>query len=148
MSLIPYRPFWNLDSFFNEDEWPENIFSKNQTIKIPRLDIFETEKEVVAEIELPGVDPKNIDVEIKDNALIIEIKREDKKEEKEKGYYKKELSRDYHKRAIPLPVEVKEEKTKADYKEGILKIVMPKVKPIKREDKKGVKVKIRSAKTK
>ena len=109
------------------------------------MDISETEKEIVAEVELPGVDPKNINVEVKDNVLMVEAKKEEKKEEKKKGYYRKEISSGFYKRAVPLPVEVIGEKADAEYKEGILKVVIPKVSPKKVEKKKGVKVKVKKA---
>ena len=91
------------------------------------------------------LDPKNIEVEVKDNVLRVEAKQEEKKEEKRKGYYRKEMSKGYYKRAVPLPVEVVGEKATADYQEGILKVVIPKQKP-KKETKKGVKVKVKGAK--
>lgn len=150
MPIIPWRPLWDIDRWF-EEEW-EDWFERPRwgrllpMIRTPKMDIYETEKEVVAEVELPGVDPKDIDIEVKDNYLKIEAKKEEKKEEKEKGYYRKELSKGYYKRVVPLPVEVIGEKAEADYKEGILKITIPKVKPSKKEEKKGIKVKVKGTK--
>ena len=154
MPIIPWRPFWDIDKFFEEDwedwferprwglkKWLEEV----PTMRTPRMDIYETDKNVVAEVELPGVDPKDIDIEVKENYLKIEAKKEEKKEEKEKGYYKKELSRGYYKRIVPLPVEVMGDKAEADYKDGILKITIPKVKPTKKEEK-SVKVKVKGVK--
>jgi len=141
MSLIPYKPFWDLDKWF-EEEWPERLFSRLPAASTPKMDVYEDNGNVVAEAELPGVDLKDISVEVKDNILILEAKKEEKKEEKKKGYYRKEMSRGFYRRAVPLPVEVVGEKSQADYKEGILKVVIPKAKP-KKEKKKGVKVKIK-----
>lgn len=136
MSLIPYRhPFDDIDRWFGEDEWP--------TMKTPRMDVYEKASNIIAEVEIPGVDPKNILVEVKDNVLRVEAKMETKKEEKKKGYYRKELSHGYYRRAVPLPVEVMSEKAKADYEDGILKVVIPKTKPKKKEKSKKVKVKVK-----
>ena len=133
MPLIPYNhPFWEISKWFEEE---------GSLMKTPKMDIYEKNNDVVAEIELPGVDPKNIEVEVKDNVLKIEAKTEKKKEEKKKGYYRKELSQGYYKRAIPLPVEVVNEKASADYEDGILKVVVPKVKVKKKGKTKKVKVK-------
>jgi len=55
------------------------------------------------------------------------------------------LSRGYYRRAIPLPVEVKGEKAQASYKDGILKVVIPKVGP-KKEKKKSIKIKVKGTK--
>jgi len=149
MAIIPRRPFWDLDKWF-EEEWPDiwewpRWGRRFARMRAPRMDISETEKEIVAEVELPGVDPKNIDVEVKDNVLMVEAKQKEQKEEKKKGYYRKEISSGFYKRAVPLPVEVIGEKADAEYKEGILKVIIPKVSPKKVEKKKGVKVKVKKA---
>jgi len=154
MALIPWRPFFDLDKWF-EEEWPEFLgwgkgwlesVPKVPLMRTPRVDIYETNGDVVAEFEMPGVKPENIDVEVKSDMLKVEAKAEEKKEEKKKGYYKKEMSRGYFRRIVPLPVEVQEEKTKASYKDGVLKVVVPKVKPKKEEKEKKVKVKVKGEK--
>jgi HSP20 family protein len=149
MPIIPWRPFWDIERWFEEEwpeigEWPRFRFP---AIRTPRMDIYETDGEVVAEVELPGVDPKNIDVEVKDNVLRVEAKAEEKKEVKEKGYYRKEMGTRYFKRAVSLPTEVVGEKAEAEYTDGVLKVTVPKVKPTKKEEKKGIKVKVKSTKT-
>lgn len=143
MPIIPWRPFWDIDRFFEDEEWPEFRFPRTPIVRTPKMDIYEDNGNVIAEVELPGVEPKNIDVEVKDNYLSVSAKREEKKEEKEKGYYRKELSKGYYKRVVPLPKEVVGEKAEAKYKDGVLKVVVPKVKPTKKEEKKGVKVKVK-----
>lgn len=147
MPLIPRHPFWDLDNWFENWDLPERFFPKVPRIRTPKMDIYETEKNVVAEVELPGMDPKNIEVEVKDNVLKVEAKAEEKKEEKKKGYYRKEMSRGFYKRMIPLSVEVKGDKAEAKYEKGILKIVIPKVKPVKEKAKKGIKIKVKGTET-
>ncbi|HHE76712.1 MAG TPA: Hsp20/alpha crystallin family protein [Candidatus Parcubacteria bacterium] len=143
MPLIPWKPFRDLDNFFEDWELPEHFLSAVPAVKAPRMDIYEEKGNIVAEAELPGVDPKNIDVEVKDNLLKVETKTEETKEEKEKGYYKKEMSKGYYKRIVSLPAEVMGEKAAATYDKGVLRIVIPKAKP-KPGKEKGVKVKVRS----
>ena len=132
MALIPFKQLF-------EDEWIKSI--EGESLKTLKMDLYETEKELVAEIEIPGIDSKNIDIEVGNNSLRIEAKKEEKKEEKEKGYFRKELSTGYYKRVISLPEEVIKEKTEAMYTDGILKIVMPKTKQEK--NKKEIKIKIK-----
>lgn len=141
MPIIPYRPFWDLDRWF-EDEWPERWFPKLPAFQAPKMDIYEDDGNVVAEVELPGVKTENIDVEVRDNVLRVEAKTEEKKEEKKKGYYRREMNRGFYRRAVPLPVEVIGEKAVANCKEGVLKVTIPKAKP-KKEKKKGTKVKVK-----
>lgn len=90
MPLIPWRPLWDLDKWFGEDlpEWP-GILGRIPAMRAPKMDIYEDNGNVIAEVELPGVEAKDIDVEVKDNYLKVEAKGEEKKEEKKKGYYRK-----------------------------------------------------------
>jgi len=142
MHLIPYRQLWDLDRWF-EEEWPERLFSRIPSFRAPKMDIYEDNGNVIAEVELPGADPKKIEVEVKDNILEVEAKTEEKKEEKKKGYYRKELSRGYYRRAVPLPIEVQGEKAEASFQEGILKVTIPKLKPKKTKKKKVIKIKVK-----
>jgi HSP20 family protein len=150
MPIVPRHFFGDFDRFFEEwPELPEYFFPRRDhapLMRTPRMDIYEDNGNAVAEVELPGVDPKNIEVEVKDNLLTVEARMEEKKEEKKKGYYRKEISSGYYKRAVPLPMDVIGEKAEAEYKGGILKIVIPKAKP-KKEERKGIKIKIRGTKT-
>jgi HSP20 family protein len=146
MPIIPWRPFWDMDRLFDDEDWPDVWerpgLRRFGRLKTPKIDIYETEKEVVAKVEIPGVDPKNIKLEVEDNVLKIEAKSEEKKEEKKKGYYRKEISSGFYKRAIPLPSEVIGNKANADYKEGILTISIPKTKS-KKEKKKSIEIKVK-----
>ena len=152
MPLVPYRPFGDLerwlDRWFDEDWWvsrlPESLFEM-PVLRVPRMNIYEEKDNIVAEVELPGVDPQNIDVQIQDNVLSVEAKREEEKEEKERGYYRRELARGYYRRSVPLPVEVVAEKAEASYEDGVLRIVVPKAKP-KKEEKKSTKIKVKTKK--
>lgn len=132
---------------FDHEGWGLEELPKfrGPAMRAPRVDVYETEKDVVAEVELPGIDLKNIEVEVKDNVLKIEAKKEEAKEEKGKGYYRKEISAGYYKRVVPLPVEVIGEKAEAQYKEGILKISIPK-REVKKPEKKPVKIKVKGTK--
>jgi HSP20 family protein len=143
MPIIPWRPFWDIERWFEEEwpewEWPREIIP---TVRTPRMDIYETDDKVVAEVELPGVKPENINVEVKNDILKIEAKAEEKKEEKGKGYYRKEMGTRYFKRTVSLPTEVIGEKAEAEYSDGILKVTIPKAKPKEVKEKK-IKVKVK-----
>lgn len=141
MPIIPWRPFWELERWF-EEEFPEFFeWSRFPKIRTPRMNISETEDKIIAEVEMPGVDPKDIEVEVRDNLLKVEAKKKEEKEEKRKGYYKREISAGYFKRVVPLPVEVEEKRASAEYEDGILRIEIPKKAPKKAEKKVKIKVK-------
>ncbi len=138
MPIIPWRPFGDLDKFF-EENWFLPTFPSIR-IPEPAMDIYETDKEVIAEVNLPGIDPEKIDVSVKNQVLTVSGKSEEKKEEKEKGYWRREIRKGLFERMIRLPVPIKEDKVEANYEKGILKIVMPKAE-IKKE--KTVKIKVK-----
>jgi len=139
MALIPWRPLFDWDKFFEED-WLLPVLPRVEFGK-PAMDIKETDKEVIAEVEVPGFDPEKINVSIEDGVLKISGSMDEKKEEKEKGYWRKEIRRGSFERMVRLPVEVKENAVKATYEKGILKIVMPKA-----ETKPKSKVKVQVVK--
>lgn len=144
MAIIPWKPFGGIENWF-EEEWPELSefkFPRVPMVRIPRMNIYEDGGNIVAEVELPGIDPKNINIEVEDDVLKIEAKVEEKKEVKEKGYYTKELGTKYFKRQVSLPTKVIGEKAEAEYKDGILKINIPKAEPKKLKENK-IKIKIK-----
>lgn len=95
----------------------------------PQIDIKETDKEVQVSVALPGVDKKDINLDLTENVLAISCERREEKEEKgEGGYRLKEQSYGRFYRSLGLPAPVKTGEAKASYKDGELKIVMPKQK--------------------
>lgn len=141
MPLVPWRPFRDIDRFFDDWDNERSLFSELPEMRVPRTDVYETDKDVIAKVELPGLKSEDIDVEVKNNVLTVQGKMEDKKEEKRKGYFRKEISKGFYKRSLPLPVGVEDKKAKADYKDGLLSVTIPKAKP-KKEEKEGTKVKV------
>jgi HSP20 family protein len=93
-----------------------------------KVDVKDTEKEIVVTAELPGVDMKDIEVTTNGNSTSIKGEKRSEKEEKEKGYYKMERSYGSFYRLIPLSCEVEPENINASYKDGVLKVVLPKSK--------------------
>lgn len=144
MALVPYNPFREIEKIF--DDWASQFSELGLVdlarIEEPRVDLYEERDKLIAEVEMPGIDPKSIDVSVEDNFLKVEAKKEEKKEEKGKGYYKKEIRSGYLKRVVALPVEVKGEKARAEYKNGVLKIEMPK-KEVKKTKSQKIKVDIK-----
>lgn len=135
MPIVPSR-FKDFEKFF-EDE----LFTKSLSVS-PKMDIYSKGNDVVVKVEMPGLNAKDIDVEVTEGHIKIEGKSENKKEEKKKGYYKKEISQGYFQRIASLPCEVEKGKAKAEYKDGILKVVLPKSKKAKVLEK-GTKVKVK-----
>jgi len=106
---------------------------------LPSLDVSETKNELVVKAEVPGMDPKDIDISLSDGMLTIKGEKKQEKEEKEADYHLVERSYGSFTRSVQLPKEVQSEKINASYKNGILKITLPKSEEAK---KKEIKIKV------
>jgi HSP20 family protein len=106
----------------------------------PAMDMYQTEKELVVELQVPKMDPKDITVTVEDGVLKVEGGREEEKEQKGKEYFRREIRRGRFARMLSLPVHVQEDATKASFEHGVLKIVMPKAEQAK---PKSVEIEVR-----
>jgi HSP20 family protein len=106
---------------------------------LPSLDVAETKNELVVKAEVPGMDPKNIDISLSDGLLTIKGEKRQEKEEKEADYHLVERSYGSFTRSVQLPREVQSDKISTSYKNGILKITLPKSEEAK---KKEIKIKV------
>jgi HSP20 family protein len=92
----------------------------------PRIDMSETDKELLLKVELPGMSEKDVDISINRDVLTISGEKKQEKEQTEKGWYRMERQYGSFSRSIPLPYEVESEKVEALYKNGVLSIKLPK----------------------
>jgi len=136
MSIIPWKQFSDMERFFGDDDWLMPVFSRTELGR-PMMDMYETDVAVVVEVSVPGYDPAKVTVTLEDGILKISGAVEEKKEEEEKGYWKREIRQGSFERAVRVPIAVKEDGIDAVYEKGVLKIVMP-----KKEEKPAAKVKI------
>ena len=140
MALVPWDPFREVGSFFGDEDWFLPVIPRNVILQ-PAMDVYETDKDVVAELNLPGVDPEKVKVTVKDQVLRVGGSTEEKKEERGKGYWRQEIKRGSFERAARLPANVNEKKVEATYEKGVLKIVIPKTAAPRSETKVKVKAK-------
>jgi HSP20 family protein len=92
----------------------------------PVSDVVESKDEIVIKAELPGIDEKNVDVEIEGGVLTIKGERNAEKETEEKGYRRVERSYGSFLRAFTLPPTVEPEKVSASFTNGLLEVHLPK----------------------
>ena len=92
----------------------------------PSVDVFETEESIVVKAEVPGVDPKEIELSLENNVLTLKGDRRFEKETKDENYHRIERSYGGFSRSFSIPALVEEAGIKADYKDGVLTIVLPK----------------------
>jgi len=141
LSLFPETGLF--DRFFNDLELPD-IFGEEGMV-LPAFDISETEKEYMITGEIPGIDVKDLDITLLEGILTIKGEKKKETEDKDENYHR--IERDYgsFQRNFRLPAKVKTDKLDATYKDGVLKLTIPKAevtKPKKIEIKeKGTKKK-------
>lgn len=143
MALIPYEPFRHLDNmrremdrFFNQGHFFGN---HDQELGMPRIDVHESENEVVATCDIPGLEKKDdvtIDID-GNNVLNISGTIHRSKEIKEEQMHRRERYTGRFHRSVTLPTHVSGEGVRATYRNGVLEIHMPKM---KNENKKRIDV--------
>ena len=141
--LTPFRDFERMRSEMDR-LW--NSFFERGTLRgeeggewLPSLDVAETKNEIVVKAEVPGLDLKDIDISLSEGLLTIKGEKKQEREEKEENYHLVERSYGTFTRSIRIPNEVQSDKINASYKNGVLKIVLPKSEEAK---KKEVKIKV------
>lgn len=92
----------------------------------PDFDVKETKDAFVFKADLPGIDPKDVDVQMTENRLTVTGKREQEKEEKSDTMYRRERSYGSFSRSFTLPSGVDSDKIDADLKNGVLTLRVPK----------------------
>lgn len=146
MNLIRWNPWTEvntlqnrINNIFNESFYPTEW--KDDELGVggwkPVVDIYDDDQKLVIKAELPGVDKKDIEIDLKDRVLTLKGERTYENEAKEDSYYRKERFYGKFHRAFTLPADYDSEKVKADFKDGVLKIDIPKP-----EEKKPKKITI------
>ena len=92
----------------------------------PSLDVSEDEKNVLVSAELPGVKEEDLDIRIAGGMLTIKGEKRFEEEKKEENYHRIERSYGSFSRSLRLPAPVKEDEVKATFKDGVLKLTLPK----------------------
>lgn len=93
----------------------------------PASDIIETDKEVTAKIELPGIEKKDVELNVTENSIEVKAEKKQETKEEKKGFYRQERSYSQFYRILSLPAEVDPKKAKAKMQNGLLEVIMPKV---------------------
>jgi HSP20 family protein len=139
----PFRDLLGLQDRMNRlfEESVRNVRQGDEALSTsvwtPPVDIYETENEVIVKAELPEVTQKDIEIQVENNTLTLRGERKFDKELKQENFHRIERSYGTFARSFTLPATIDQEKIKADYKDGILRVVMP-----KREETKPKQIKV------
>ena len=129
MSLSHFNPLTNLPAtFLNFEDAIARMWNEPRGNRpwSPSVDIYETENELVLRADLPDVKLEDIEVRVENQTLTLKGERKFEKETKDENYHRIERSYGGFSRAFSIPATVDEEKIRADYKDGVLKIALPK----------------------
>ncbi len=142
MELVRWNPMRDMFSarhrmnrLMNDFFTPSPYFRRENTVWDwnPSVDIYNEDNSIVVKAELPGVDKDNINIDVKDRVLTLKGERSSDNEVKEDKYYRRERTFGKFERRFSLPENVNADDIKADYKDGVLRIEIPK--PVEEQPK-------------
>lgn len=151
-----YDPFHEIRQIHEEmDRLFSNIWSKERFLALPKpkgnvdfmpaiareplADIRDTEKDIIVSLEIPGVDKKDIQLNVTENGLEVKVEQKHEKKEEKEGYIRMESGYRSYYRNLPFPAKVITEKAEAKYENGVLEVKIPKEHETKK--KKQVEIK-------
>ena len=147
MSLTRWQPFHELDNLRNQmNHLVEEIvrgereipfFPKGEVTWSPAVELKETETEIILRAQIPGIDAKDLNVEVSEESVSITGEHREEKKVDEKGLFRSEFRYGRFERLVPLPSAVKTDQMKSEFKNGLLTLTMPK---LPKADRKVVKV--------
>ena len=150
MTLSKWQPFKELSTIRQQmDRLFEDMLSINDRdwmglhsmggMWTPAVEIKETDKELVLKAEIPGIDAQDLEVEVGEERVTIsgEHKEEKSSADEDKNYFHSEFHYGKFQRVVPLPMVIKTDQIKSDFKHGVLTLTLPKLEDV---PKKVVKV--------
>ncbi|MCM0589330.1 MAG: Hsp20/alpha crystallin family protein [Gloeotrichia echinulata IR180] len=103
-----------------------SVFVEGGLSKVPAAELHETSDAVHLKLELPGIEAKDLDVQVTEKSVSISGERKSETTTEEKGVFKSEFHYGKFQRVIPLPARIDNTKVSAEYKDGILNLTLPK----------------------
>jgi HSP20 family protein len=147
MAITRWEPFREmarmqdeLNRLFDDRLWRRRAQGQEEELGagfLPPVDVYEDPEALVLTTELPGVEPKAVDVRVEDGVLTIKGERKLEKEDRKENYLRIERSYGSFRRSFTLPGTVDPDKVKAEFKNGLLRVSIP-----KREESKPRSIKV------
>jgi HSP20 family protein len=138
MNLVRWNPFGemtllqnHMNRFFDTALQGGPGQSNGTTSWIPAADIYESENELVVNLDLPGVDPKAIDVRVENNVLSIRGERQFDEKQNKENFHRVERPYGPFARSFTVSTAVDPDKIRANFKAGVLSITLPKAEAAK-----------------
>lgn len=127
LAKMPERMPSVFNDFFRPwNNWFEDGFFNNNSLSVPAVNITENKDDFAVSLAAPGMKKDDFNIDVEGNMLTISCGKEEKKEEKEAKFTRREYNYSSFSRSFTLPEEVMKDKIEARYEDGILKLVLPK----------------------
>jgi HSP20 family protein len=125
MAVVKWSPWQELEAM---ERRMRKLFEESPFVPAaaPNADVYETDDEWVVELEVPGYEEKELEIEVTDHTLCVKGARKEEKEKKEKTFQLRERLESSFERRFALPEEADTEKLKALFGKGVLEIHAPK----------------------
>lgn len=134
-----FRPLEDMERMFEgffprswlrpqREEWP----LMSLEMRVPRVDVIDRDDEILVRAEIPGVEKKDLEISLTEDMLTIKGGARHESKEEKGDYYRSEISSGIFARTITLPSSVNADKAKSEFKDGVLKLALPKVENAKR----------------
>jgi HSP20 family protein len=131
-----FRPFY-MPGFFDDDLFP---VLTSATSSMPAVNVKEDDKTYTLDLAVPGIDKKELKIDINEDLLTISSETKNESEENKDGYKRKEFSYSSFCRSFQIPENVSKEKIEANYRDGVLSVTLPKMEEEKNKVSRQVKI--------
>jgi HSP20 family protein len=146
MTLVRWQsPFTDVDRLQRqmnrlfEDTWPSWVRESETSVHAPAAEMSETEDALTLKLEIPGMEAKDLDIDVSKDNVVIRGERKQEEKTEEDGMTRSEFRYGKFERVIPLPIHIDNQNVTAEYKNGILRLSLPKA---EEEKNKVVKVNV------
>jgi HSP20 family protein len=149
MALVRWNPYREMNSLqrkidrlFDDMLVPMNLHHFDNFAKVPAAELSETEDAFHLKLEVPGMEASDFDIQVSRDSISVSGERKEESKMEEKGVTRSEFRYGKFQRVIALPAKIQNTNVKAEYKDGILNLTLPKV---EEEKNKVVKVNLQEA---
>jgi HSP20 family protein len=144
MAIITWQPLRELntlrqqmDSLFNDLLYSQHGLTlqpgNGSTSWAPAIELQETDTDIILKAEIPGVEAKDLDVQVSQESVLMTGEHQEEKRTQEQGFFRSELRYGQFQRMIALPVLIQNDQVKAEFKDGILTLTLPKVEDVRQK---------------
>lgn len=130
------------DRLFNDVLAPTRGQELSSIVRVPAAELSQTDDAIHLKLEVPGIEAKDLDVQVTEDAVLVRGERKSENKTEESGVTKSEFHYGKFQRAIALPARIQNTNVTAEYKDGILNLTLPKT---EQEKNKVVKVNLEQA---